>query len=144
VTEELALSIWTPKEQAVNELLREHVTRVGFDLSLGHTHIAALVELDLSMKYKRHIRIPRGHRLSRAHSLFSHATSGLIERGLVIHHYNAKEAQRGMRDTSKDKGLAPHYTITAAGRMVIGLLKEAGIFDDYAQAFVVPEKSKSA
>ena len=28
---------------AVNEALRAHVTRVGFDLSLGKTHIATLV-----------------------------------------------------------------------------------------------------
>lgn len=32
--------------QPTNDLLRSHVTRVGFDLTLGKTHIAALVLLN--------------------------------------------------------------------------------------------------
>jgi len=127
----------------VNELLREHVTRVGFDLSLGHTHIAALVELDLSRRYHEHVRIPRTHRLSRAHSLFSHATSGLVERGLVVHHYNEKAARATTfgKGPKLLRGLSPHYTITPAGKFVIGLLKESGIYDEYASAFVVSGKT---
>jgi len=118
----------------MNELLRAHVTRVGFDLSLGHTHISALVDVAFSIRNGKRVRSVD---YSRVHSMFSHATHGLIERGLVRHHYNEKEALGTNFGKARDKGLGPHYTITPAGKLVVALLKEAGLYDEYASAFFI-------
>lgn len=109
-----------------NDLLRAHVTRVGFDLTLGKTHIAALVVLNESLRQKRYIRTtqtPVGMRRTFAH--FASGMEGCITRGLVVHHYNEKH---------RDDGLRWHYTITTAGKLVIGLLTEAGLYQEYADA----------
>src|SRR5258706_7836078 len=76
----------------INESLREHVTRIGFNLSLGKTHIAALVNIDHILKrnqstieelnsggYKLNMRMPR------VFNMFVSGQRGLIERGLVHH-----------------------------------------------------------
>jgi hypothetical protein len=110
-----------------NDLLRAHVTRVGFDLSLGTTHIAALVYLAECIRQRRYIAANRVVDLSRRRA-FSHFASGMagcMERGLVVHHYDERH---------RDGGLKWHYTITKAGRLVIDLLREAGIYQEYADA----------
>jgi hypothetical protein len=124
-------------EPTYNELLHSHVTRVGFDLTLGKSHIAALVMLDQSIKQRRYIREHATNSvMKRAFSWFGTGMSGCCERGLVIHHWN----QKAVRETlTKDRGLAPHYTITKAGQLVIALLKESGVYQEYASVLV--EKS---
>lgn len=110
-----------------NDLLRSHVTRVGFDLSLGKTHIAALVMLNESIKQRRYIS-DRGitdRAVRRAFTHFASGMHGCEERGLVIHHYNPAR---------RNGGLKWHYTITKAGKLVIALLAEAGIYQEYADA----------
>lgn len=119
-----------------NEALRAHVTRVGFDLSLGKTHIASLVYLNECLRQRRHIdtRKTAGPH-ARAFSWFASGMHGCIDRGLVIHHYQptvdlpSKERQKAER-----QGLRRHYTITKAGKLVIGLLQEAGIYQEFAEA----------
>lgn len=122
-----------------NDLLRSHVTRVGFDLTLGKTHIAALVYLNESIRQKRyiatnvrHLRFPadpqsqlpaRSH--ARAYAHFATGMHGLEDRGLVIHHY---------RPDKRDTLLKWHFTITKAGKLVIELLKEVGLYQEYADA----------
>lgn len=114
-----------------NDLLRAHVTRVGFDLSMGKTHIAALVYLNECLRQKRYIPHNRTTVLDpgryRAFSHFASGIGGCCERGLVLHHYRADKK-------GKNDGLKWHYTITRAGRLVIDLLKEAGIYQEYADA----------
>lgn len=117
-----------------NLLLYAHVTRVGFDLSLGRTHIAALVYLDLSMERHRHDPPPLTSPYSGAFRNFIGGITGLIGRGLVIHHFDGREYRH--RD-----GFKKSYTITPAGTFVIGLLKEAGIYDEYAGALVEAKAS---
>jgi hypothetical protein len=116
-------------EKTPNELLRGHLTRVGFDLSLGRTHIAALVYLDQSIRQNKQWHLA-GYKISRsmgrAFAHFATATSGLIERGLVVHHWDEKANKLGKG------GLKPHYTITKAGQLVIGLLQESGLYEEYA------------
>lgn len=104
-----------------NDLLRSHVTRVGFDLSLGKTHVAALVMLDIALKSRRHV--DTRHPMLRT---WVPAMHGLGDRGLVEHRHALDS-----RGYAKP-GLNPHYRITKAGRLVIGLLKEAGIYQEHA------------
>lgn len=109
-----------------NALLREHVTRVGFDLTLGKTHIAALVYLNESITQKRYINSNKSERWAqRAFAHFASGMHGCEDRGLVIHHY---------RSDKRDDGLRWHYTITKAGKLVVALLQEAGIYQEYADA----------
>lgn len=109
-----------------NDLLRAHVTRVGFDLSLGKTHIAALVYLNECIKQRRYIQSNHASQWSRrAFANFATGMHGCQDRGLVIHHWNPKH---------KNDGLKWHYTITKAGKIVIALLSEAGIYQEYADA----------
>lgn len=119
----------------MNDLLRAHVTRVGFDLSLGHTHVAALVELDLAFKNKGrrpHVNVDRSiHGIA---DMWITAVQGCERRGLVAHHYNDRAAKRAQDRDVFD--LRPHYTITPAGRLVLALLKEAGLYEEYARGLV--------
>lgn len=111
---------------ADNDLLRQHVTRVGFDLSLGKTHIAALVYLNECLAQKRYIASHHSEQWARrAFSHFASGMHGCEDRGLVLHHWRADK---------KDAGLKWHFTITKAGRLVIDLLREAGIYQEYADA----------
>lgn len=111
-----------------NGLLRAHVTRVGFDLSLGKSHIAALVYLTESIQRRTYISTrwvePIYHR---PFANFATGCRGLEERGLLVHHY---------REKKRDAGLHYHYTVTKAGKLVVALLKEAGIYQEYAAALL--------
>lgn len=115
------------KADSVNDALRDHVTRVGFDLSLGKTHVAALVYLDQCIKQDRYIPANKAESpaFRRMFSWFSSGIRGCCDRGLVVHHWSPGD---------KNKGLRYHYTITTAGQYVIGLLAEAGIYQEFADA----------
>lgn len=115
---------------APNEALRGHVTRVGFDLSMGKTHVAALVVLAEAIARRGTV----DSRTSPLLRTWITATGGLMARGLVEHHYNPK---------AKGRGLQHHYSITKAGRHVIGLLKEAGIYQEHAEMFAVKATLKA-
>jgi hypothetical protein len=119
----------------VNDALREHVTSSKFTLTLGATHIAALVWIDwqllvnlnfdeLSEQQSALVEPPRSHTLYRTFQLVVPGMHGLIQRGLVTH---TRPANRGVKP-------ADIWTITTAGQMVVGLLKEAGIWQEYASA----------
>lgn len=116
----------------VNEALRAHVTRVGFDLSLGKTHIATLVWIDLRLK----TNVPTDPRFypraGRTHPVFRHHATGahgLIDRGLVV---NIAEQRRKPGEAFGNMTPRRVWRITPAGRLVINLLKEAGIYQEYA------------
>lgn len=109
-----------------NELLREHVTSTGFALTLGKTHVASLVMLDTAITHKS-----SSVDLLRGRNNFVSGIHGCIDRGLVEHHYQAKWQNR------PGNHLGRHYSITKAGRLVIALLKEAGLYQEYAGFVVV-------
>jgi hypothetical protein len=119
-------------EDSSNDLLRAHVTRVGFDLSLGKTHVAALVLLNESLSQRRYIPSHKSPDpiARRTFSWFASGLQGCCQRGLVLHHY---------RHDKRDAGMKWHYTITRAGKLVIDLLKEAGIYQEYADALPARE-----
>lgn len=104
-----------------NDLLREHLTRVGFDLSLGKTHVEALVFLDVALQTREYQRSP---------SMFVHASHGLQARGLVEHTARSREFLERRRQAGRSGDLTGIYKITRAGRIVISLLKEAGLYQD--------------
>lgn len=109
----------TNQTSTVNDLLRAHVTSYGFVLTLRKTHVAALVQLDMCIrdaKYRRAVVKP---------DMFITGIHGLVSRGLVTHHF-----KMGVKH---DRGLKPHYTITPAGRLVLALLKEAGMYQNAAR-----------
>jgi hypothetical protein len=115
-----------------NPVLREHVTRVGFDLSLGKTHIAALVWIDMENKRRHHIRMNGA-----PWNFFVTGAMGLQARGLVAH-------TPPPRGCDRDKWhLGRSFRITPAGRLVRDLLKEAGIWQEYEAAFPVVESVAS-
>jgi hypothetical protein len=111
----------------MNEELREHVTRVGFNLTLSKTQIEALVWLDLMRQLhagKRHpakrcydMRIPFDVRY------FVSAASGLQVRGLVAHFK--------VEGLWSDHCWNEYWQISRAGDLVIDLLKECGIYEEH-------------
>ena len=106
-----------------NEVLRAHVTSTAFDLTLRKTHVAALVMLAEALATRKFV--DSRHPMLRT---WISAMDGLRNRGLITHSvaYDAKGKTK--------RGLHHHYTITKAGRLVISLLKEAGIYQEYADA----------
>lgn len=126
---------------APNEALRAHVTRVGFDMSLGKTHIASLVYLNECLAQRRYIASHHASGpLAKAFSWFATGMHGCEDRGLVVHHYQStRDLPPKERVQAERQGLKRHYTITKAGRLVINLLKEAGIYQEYAEA--LPRKA---
>lgn len=129
----------------INEYLREHVTRVGFNLSLGKTHIAALVHIDHMLKrnqstiealnngdYKMREKLPR------VFNLFVPGQRGLAERGLVQHIGDRHQKPGELWSSMRPRRI---WRITPAGRLVINLLKEAGIYQEYVAMLPVQERA---
>jgi hypothetical protein len=127
----------------INEPLRDYVTGTTFHLSLGKTHIAALIELEHKLKKNQtfkedidsgeHRRI---HHLPRVFRLYVPGTTGLIQRGLVQH--ILPDEYRNQPRSTLDLRPRRIWRITSAGRLVIKLLQEAGVYDEYAQHFQDP------
>lgn len=105
----------------INEALRGHVTRTGFDLSLGKSHIAALIIIDLQENFPTAESISEASSGRSILSSFVSASHGLQERGLVWWNYIPHSNQ----DPRAIRGL------TTAGKLVLGLLKESGLYDEY-------------
>lgn len=128
----------------INESLRQHVTNVGFNLTLGKTHIAALVMLDINLKHN-HTGFERAFNFTSAHPprVFNGptGTSGLIERGLV---QNIMEQHRKPGENILAMTPRRIWRITPAGRLVINLLKEAGLYQEYAAMLPVPVERRAA
>lgn len=112
----------------INEQLRQHVTRVGFDLSLGRTHIAALVMLKARLRENEWIDDRDVTRpFQRTFAMFVGGARGLQDRGLVWH-----------RSPVNDKTpINKIWGITKAGDLVCELLKESGIWAEYEAALPV-------
>ncbi len=111
-----------------NDMLRSHVTGTAFHLTLGKTHIAALVHLEEALAADLTIReqSTRPRPATPFLGNFSSGASGLIARGLVTHAY----VQSGV-DIS-DRAFSTFWQITPAGRLVLALLREAGVWQEYA------------
>lgn len=133
-----------------NEHLRDHVQRIGFNLSLGRTHIAALVYLEELRKVKFRgdlVRIPNSKMsappMMRAFANIVTGFHGLESRGLLIHTYVPDRDKPKFAKQDDGTWQIQHssrvWKITPAGRLVIKLLQEAGIYADYSALLERPE-----
>lgn len=138
----------------INEALRAHVTSAKFVLTLGGTHIAALARIVADLaddrstddmlkdnragRPLRQVDPPVGHPLRSAFR--APGVGGLITRGLVTH---TMPYPRGKRRDTGDWRPSEIWHITEAGHAVITLLREAGIWQEYAGA-LAPELPKTA
>lgn len=123
----------------INDALRTYVTSASFTLTLGATHIAALVQIDHFLRRNKTINeeiadgtigehYPAAERGPHRRAFRHNATGmgGLCRRGLVIHRVPSKN----VLDSRPDEA----WEITEAGALVIGLLKEAGLWAEYGGA----------
>lgn len=126
----------------MNELLRSHVQRVGFDLSLTRGQVEVLVFLDLvgDDAERSNYRGRQGLTLAISQN-FVGAAKGLGRRGLVTHHYDEAELRGRFPGypARRNVALSNFYTITSAGYCVLDLLREAGIYED-VERIVCPER----
>lgn len=114
----------------MNEALRDHVTRIGFNLTLGTTHIAAMVLLDVMLRSedderKRYTMADQWNR----RSFFVPAIDGVIRRGLAWHQQPDKIDIRA--------NFFRNYGFTKAGIAALELLRESGIYEEYERALPV-------
>lgn len=126
-----------------NEALREHVTSTGFALTLGKTHIAELVRMDLELAAEVMVD---GRQLGKLHRCDMTARHALGARGLIVHVWEENKDQyqrpetdwagrptgRMVRDHDKYAPPGKIWNITRAGRLVIELLQESGLYSEYA------------
>lgn len=113
---------------AVNQAFRAYVTGSAFRLDLGKTLIEALVHIDWVLR----LEAAGGHRLDpvtwvRSPSMFATGAPGLERRGLIWHRYDGSRTDK--------RPFSDFYGVTPAGKLVIALLKEAGIWDEYAALY---------
>lgn len=125
----------------INAALRGHVTQVGFHLTLGKTHIAALVYLDAMLRQNQASLDPQTGALNNdtvnrpsfaPWNQFATGFRGLEDRGLARH---IEDLEREPGENVLAMRPTRIWEITPAGRLVIGLLSEAGIYQEYAAAF---------
>lgn len=111
-----------------NDMLRAHVTGAAFHLTLGKTHIAALVHLEEVLDHEKangagtRSALPRNPHLGN----FTTGAAGLISRGLITH------TMPQPRVRLDNKPFGEFWQITRAGRLALDLLREAGIWNEYA------------
>lgn len=121
----------------VNNLLRSHVTGAAFHLTLGKTHIAALVHLEeklaADLTANEYVKQPREKTPHLGN--FTTGAAGLVARGLVAHTYPTSGAHWA------DERFSAYWQITPAGRLVLQLLREAGIWQEYATNPAGPERA---
>jgi hypothetical protein len=125
----------------MNDALRDHVTSAAFALTLGKTHIAELVRLDLELAAGRSLAYSQVRNIPhRAHRLDVPARNALAARGLISHVFDEEKWHPDGKPSREWTDLVTHgefppsenWAITRAGEHVIGLLREAGLYQEYA------------
>lgn len=114
----------------MNQKLRDHVTSAKFVLALGPTHIAALAWLEWELRYDlapeaRHAMWGKGPYGTPWNRMVP-GQQGVYDRGLAVHFPFTGPGPVDNRPASE------RWQITPAGQAVIFLLKEAGVWDEYA------------
>lgn len=116
----------------MNELFRSWTRGTTFTLTMGRAQVAVLVALAATPpECSTHI--------GWNHRRLSHwvtGVNGLQDRGLLIY--------RDPKVLEKKLKRCPRYTevfeLTPAGQLVVGLLKESGVYNELANEFVASDK----
>lgn len=125
----------------MNEAFRDHVTSTAFVLHLGKTQIAAIVRLDLELAAEISLdyRAVRQSPVASLHRCDVTAIKGLEARGLVEYvwplHEHKYKGPDGIRINSPEYLNHPRsevHRLTRAGELVCQLLRECGLYQDYA------------
>lgn len=111
-----------------NDALRAHVTRTGFDLRLGKTHITAMIVISEFWAKDDPDAFRADHRPGRP-STWLTGFRGLEDRGLAWHRDPPRD-RRGI--TVRNTPTSRIFGLTEAGEAVKTLLMEAGIWQEYA------------
>lgn len=139
-----------------NDLFRQWTRGVSFQLSMGKYQTACLISIFESPN--RQVPIGHGHKLLAG---WIGGARGLMKRGLIIHHPPKRgiitndpfSDYRGIiiwaNDAEKNRNTVIYkvkdiWEITEAGKLVIGLLKIAGVYQEIASEFYKFEKLRNA
>ena len=121
-----------------NDPLRQHVTRVAFTLTLYPTHIATLVALDYGLRHDDYDGSSWVTMLGPWDRSFILGVRGVEDRGLVLHKQCPSCPGMGGPPHRPRQPTSDHWSITDAGYAAITLLKESGLWAEYAQAIGGP------
>jgi hypothetical protein len=144
-----------------NPLLRAHATG-GFSLTLGTTHIAAMVYVDYTIRSKVPSVMDLINEPDRSFLLtsslphkapWSHYVPGIrgvLGRGLLIESAAWLQARRKheMREAALGRNIAMHfptwrmYRFTKAGVMARGLLQECGVWQEFAEQLAAHQRAQ--
>jgi len=116
-----------PPEPVVSPALRAWTRGTSFTLAMGKTQVAVLISLHHAQDWQaRKIPMDRSFYAGWRHPLmknFVTAGNGLIQRGLVAHHGDVPDKERGP--------LTRHiWEVTPAGQCVVDLLKMSGVYQE--------------
>lgn len=133
-------------DDAPNPMLRDHVTSAAFTLTLGKTHVAELVRMDMELAAEVCLD---GRLIGKMSRYDMTARHGLEARGLIVHVWADHEhlyktrpyrnyfgGAAGQMTYSEDWPENVHpahrYHMTRAGRLVCDLLMETGQYQELA------------
>lgn len=113
------------KKAKVNTELRQWARGISFTIAMGRRQVYTLIQIYLSAdRQYGTMMVGDRHRLVRHFITSAHC---LIDRGLLI----APIWQDGkLRGKAGEHTYGELWRLTRAGELVIGLLKEAGIYDE--------------
>ncbi|MFA4080526.1 hypothetical protein ONA92_02270 [Mycobacteroides salmoniphilum] len=119
-----------------NEALREHVTSIGFSLTLSKNMIETVVLMDYFGGFNRFHRAVRNLPPGRSYVSSAHA---LTRRGLfrLEGYEGGRECEHCARDFCDHK-------LTTAGALSAALLQECGIYQDVLAKYGFDQKSDAA
>lgn len=118
------------KKSKTNLELRQWARGVSFTIAMGRRQVFTLVSLHLSADRVRGFRPVIGN-YHRAMRNFVGSTNCLVDRGLVIPHvWRDEQLRKRAQQLDAKVAIGELWQLTTAGELVIGLLKEAGIYEE--------------
>lgn len=118
-----------PRKLKVNTELRQWARGISFTIAMGRRQVYTLISIHMSAQREwdlgGHAIIGERHRHMRSFVQNGHC---LVDRGLIVAHVWGRNKIQRKQD--KKYLVRDLWQLTAAGELVIGLLKEAGIYDE--------------
>lgn len=120
-----------------NEVLRQHVTSIGFSLTLSKSQIDTLVLMDHFGGYGKFF--DKTNRVGVARNYVMSANA-LTRRGL----FRKELYEGGVSTCELCTNKFCDHKLTKAGQLTAAILKEAGIYEDVLSHYGFDEKSDAA